>query len=164
MNNLKNQKGVTIIALAITVVVIIIIAGITVKFGTDAIKTAKVESLMTNMITIKAKGKGYVEEVNAQIWDLAAGEKNQKRNELFEQKFKMTENTSELTSCINTNLINTNECVAYSITKETLNLMGLEELANNTEDNEYAIVFDLSDFTKFDVLYKDGVDYQKNTY
>lgn len=164
MNKLKNQKGITIVALVVTVVVILIIAGITVKYGTDAIKTAKVESLMTNMITIKAKGKGYVEEINAQIWDLPDGEKNQKRNELFEQKFKMTEKTSELVDSINTDFINTNECVAYSITKETLELMGLDELANNTEDNEYAIVFDLSDFTKFDVLYKDGIEYNGDEY
>ena len=171
MNNLKNQKGITMIALAVTVVVILIIAGITVKFGTDAIETAKIESLITNMITIKAKGKGYVEEINAKIWDLDEGEKASKRNDLFEEK-NMTvkdNNNPEVSGKINVEALKKDneenvEYVIYSISKAALNQMGLEELANNSEDGEYAIVYNLKDFTKFDVLYIAGVDYQENTY
>ncbi len=171
MNKLKNQKGITIVALVVTVVVILIIAGITVKYGTDAIKTAKVESLMTNMITIKAKGKGYAEEINAKIWDLPEGEeKNKNRNDLFLEKNMTVENdNSEISDIINIEVLKKDneenvEYVVYYVSKEALNQMGLEELANNSDDGEYAIVYNLKDFTKFDVLYIDGIDYQENTY
>lgn len=164
MKNLKNDKGITMIALAVTIVVILIITGITVKFGTDAIKMAKVETIITNMITIKAKSKGYAEEINAQIWDLEEGKKNENRTKLFQEKYSMELLTDDLSTKINGELINPSEYVAYYISKETLNIMGLDELANSSEDNKYAIVFNLSDFTKFDVIYLYGVEYEGNVY
>ena len=64
---LKENRGVTLLALVITIVVMIIIAGIAVYTGTDTIKKAKLEELKTNMLLIEAKAKGLVEEVNFKI-------------------------------------------------------------------------------------------------
>ena len=47
-NKLKKNKGVTLVALAITIVVLLIIAGISIYAGKDTIKRANLESLRTN--------------------------------------------------------------------------------------------------------------------
>ena len=80
------------------------------------------------MITIKANAKGYAEEINAEIWDLGEEEKATKRTELFASKYKMTAlDSSSIESKVDSS-IKENGCVAYNITKDTL-----EELNNERE-------------------------------
>ena len=61
---IKKNKGITLVALVIMIIVIMILAGITITQGSDLIKTTKVETYVTNMITIKSKAKVYAEEAN----------------------------------------------------------------------------------------------------
>lgn len=61
---MKNQKGITLIALAITIVVVIILSSIIINIGRNSIKKSQLESLKTNMLLIKAKAKEYVEQAN----------------------------------------------------------------------------------------------------
>ena len=120
MKNLNNKSGITLIALVITVIVVLILAGISLKEGTGLIKKAKIESLMTNMITIKANAKGYAEEINAEIWDLGEEEKTTKRAELFASKYHMTAiDSSTIESKVDSS-IKENGCVAFNITKDTI--------------------------------------------
>ena len=63
MNKLKNCKGITMIALVVTIVILIILASISIIEGKKLIKEAKIENILTDMITIKAKVKGYAEEL-----------------------------------------------------------------------------------------------------
>lgn len=60
---LKKESGITIMVLAITVIVISIIAGITISKGSEVIKEAKLENLKTDMLLIQAKAKLIAEEV-----------------------------------------------------------------------------------------------------
>lgn len=62
--NLKNNKGITLIALSITIIVLLILASITIYSGTESIKKAQLENLKTNMLLIKAKAKEYVEQAS----------------------------------------------------------------------------------------------------
>lgn len=60
---MKNkEKGVTLVTLAITVTILIIIAGISFYSGKDTIKKAELEELKTNMLLIEAKAREYVED------------------------------------------------------------------------------------------------------
>ncbi len=59
---MKNNKGVTLVALMITIIVMLIIAGIAVYSGTGLIKQAKVEDVKTNMLLLEGKVKNYVEQ------------------------------------------------------------------------------------------------------
>ena len=61
------DKGITIISLTITIIVITIIAGITIHIGSSMIKKANLEELKTNMLLIQAKAKQYVEEANFKL-------------------------------------------------------------------------------------------------
>ena len=48
---IKENKGITITALVIMIIVIMLLAGITITQGSDLIKNTKVETYLTNMIT-----------------------------------------------------------------------------------------------------------------
>ena len=65
--NIKKDKGVTLVALTITIVVLLIIAGIALYNGKGTIQEANLEALRTNMLLIEAKAKGVVEEANFQL-------------------------------------------------------------------------------------------------
>jgi len=69
---MKKQNGITLMALTITIVVMLIIAGISAYFGSDLIKEMKLQDLRTNMLLIQAKSKDWVEEVNFQTANLNA--------------------------------------------------------------------------------------------
>lgn len=61
---MKNNKGITLIALVVTIIILLILAGVTLNYGTESIKNAKLETLKTNMMLIKAKAMEYVEQAN----------------------------------------------------------------------------------------------------
>ncbi len=62
--NIKDNRGITLIALIVTIVILLILTGVTITAGTESIKKAKLETLRTNMLLISAKGKEYCEEAN----------------------------------------------------------------------------------------------------
>ena len=79
---MKETKGITMIALTITIVVMIILAGITVQYGMGLLQNVKLQDLRTNMLLIQAKAKEYVEEVNFQLVNVTdEAEKTRIKNE-----------------------------------------------------------------------------------
>lgn len=62
--NLKRQNGITIVALVITVIIMLVLAGVSVYYASDAIQKGKLEDIKTNMISIKTKAKIVAEEYN----------------------------------------------------------------------------------------------------
>ena len=54
---MKSDKGITMIALAAMLVILMIIATITMYYGNSAIKEAKLQDLKTNMLLIQANLK-----------------------------------------------------------------------------------------------------------
>ena len=165
MNRFKNESGITLIALIVTIIVILILAGISVNTGMNLIKKAKFESLMTNMITLKANAKVYAEEINAEVWDLGNEEKATKRAELFQSKYYMTkmENPTNILAKLD-NSIKENGCEVYSISKETINEMGLTDFANDTENGQFVVAFNSADFTKLEIVCPSGIAYENTTY
>ena len=58
---MKKNRGITMVALVITIVVLLIIAGISIGAGNNAIKNSKLENLKTNMLLIEVKAKEQIE-------------------------------------------------------------------------------------------------------
>lgn len=52
-----DNKGITIVALVITIIVMLILATVTVEIGTGEIKRAKIEDLKTTMLLIKGRAQ-----------------------------------------------------------------------------------------------------------
>ena len=57
MKKEEKIKGITIVALTITVIVLIILASIGIYTGTEIIKQANLQNINTNMMLIQAKTK-----------------------------------------------------------------------------------------------------------
>ena len=60
----KNYRGITLVSLSITIIVLIIIASISINYGQDILEKSALESVETNMLLIEAKVKLYAEEAN----------------------------------------------------------------------------------------------------
>ena len=58
----RNQKGITIVSLVITIIILLIIGGTTVYIGTSVIKQATLQTVNTNMMLIQAKTKTIAEQ------------------------------------------------------------------------------------------------------
>ena len=54
---IKNEKGITLIALLITVIVLMIIAGVTISVSRNLVHTAKFENAETTLLLIQSKVK-----------------------------------------------------------------------------------------------------------
>jgi len=54
---MKNNKGITIIALIITIVITLILATIVIEYGTEEIDKAKIEDLKATMLLIKGRAQ-----------------------------------------------------------------------------------------------------------
>lgn len=152
---MKNQKGITLIALTITIVVMIIIASITTYAGMDLIKQAKLQDLVTNMLLIQANAKECLEEVAFQTANMTdVTEIEQVKNENLKGK-KITENSEVQTLAQNTGKIDTLKIDEYYYFEQTnLKEMGLENLS--TDEYGYFIVrYDIEDL-KIEVINTKG--------
>lgn len=160
---IKNEKGITLTALVVTVIVLIVLAGISIVGGTDVIKRVRTESVVTNMIMLKSKSKIYAEEVNSKVWNLSNEEKTTKRPEIFQDEYfmeKLDISQEPGLSEISEEVTNAGY-EAYQITYETLDKMGLSDI---NDGENYVVIYNSADFTKLDILYKQGTDYDGKTY
>lgn len=62
--NLKMEKGITLVALVITIILMFILVGVTINYSGDAIDRAKLEDIKTDMISIKTRAKIVAEQYN----------------------------------------------------------------------------------------------------
>ncbi len=136
----RKERGVTLVALVITVVVLLIIASIAVYSGSETVRKAKLEELRTNMLLIEAKAKGLVEEVNFKIGltkpedEGYAVKKEEAENEVYKGA-----GLEEATGVSAPSAIPVSEC--YKVTDATLQNWGLEDMEKE-EGEEYLIKFD----------------------
>lgn len=143
---MKN-KGITLVALTITIIILLIIAGISISAGGNMIKKANLEGLKTNMLLIKAKAKQYVEEANFKIGKSTedASKISEVRNEIYVEKAKLDVATNEVKNKINVTGDN-----FYVLTKadnkDTYSEWGLDKI--ELENGEYYVIeFNENDLT-----------------
>ena len=163
MSGIKGNKGITLIVLAITVIILMVLGGVSILGGTEVIKRVKTENIVTNMIMLKSKSKIYAEEVNSKVWDLSSEEKSEKKPQIFQDEYYMIqEDISDIPALDELSSDVTDggyEC--YLITSQTLDKMGLSDI---NDGQNYVVVYNESDYTKLDIIYKVGTEYNDNTY
>lgn len=151
----KNEKGITLVVLTITIIILLILAGITVYTGKDSIQKANLEGLKTNMLLIETKAREYVENAS---FDLGIDPQNateemktNARNELNGED-KGTLVTSD--DAIVKDLLNIgikqediDNGKVYKLTTENLEKMGINEVESNDEEGWYVIVYNIDDTT-----------------
>lgn len=132
---IRKENAITLISLAITVIVILIISSVATYSGKEIIRKGKLEELRTNMLLIQAKAKEYVEDANFKM-GLAPDEtrKEEVRRSVYVDGAKLEEVNAQEYGIDNSS-------VCYKVTKETLNIWGLDKI--ELKDNEdYLIAFD----------------------
>lgn len=139
--NSSNQKGITLIALVITIIILLIIAGIGINTGINSIDRIKLEELRTNMLLIEAKAREYVEEANFKIGKETDNTKiNTITTEVYITKGKLQKaNLEDIPQ--NLSGIDVNNC--YVVTQDALNSWGLNEIKLGKSE-EYLVSFDES--------------------
>ena len=150
MLNLKQNKGITLTALIVMIIVISILAGVSITQGTGLIEKTKLENYKTNMITIKAKSKVYAEEISAELWDVS--DKETKKAELY------------IVSKVNENINFGNGCECYKMTKEALKQMGLEDISNDASDGDYVVIYNKDSYKNIEIMYVPGIRYKGSIY
>ncbi len=142
--NLREEKGITLVSLAITIIVLTIIAGLTINIGLEIVEEVKLETLETNMLLVEAKAREYVEEA-----DFKLGVDETKRAENLasvRQEIYITEAKLELigASVSIPSSITESRSNIYVLTNEAMQLWGLDELELD-RDEKYLIVFNEND-------------------
>lgn len=137
----KNEKGITLIVLAVTIIIMLIIASIAIYAGTESIKNAKLEALKTNMLLIQAKAKEYVEEVSFKIGVTSGVDATEVQNRTNQARTEIYINDAQLEAVTDTSKIPglTSENT-YKVGQEALKKMGLEQIENT--EGEYWVTFD----------------------
>lgn len=57
MKNLRNQKGITIVALILSIIIMAILVSVSIKVGTNAIDKSREEDIKSHMLLIQGKSK-----------------------------------------------------------------------------------------------------------
>ncbi len=139
----KENKGITMIALVITIIVLLIISGIGIYEGTQSLKEVKLEELKTNMLLIEAKAREYVEEVSFKIGRDTTDES--RIQAIKKEVYEDGENGAKLQKATEANLSNVPESIpiesCYVITEDTFNLWGLNKIELH-ENESYLVQFD----------------------
>ncbi len=133
----NKTRGITLISLVVTIVILIILAGISIYAGKEVIKKAKLEEVKTNMLLIQAKAREYVEEANFKIGIGTEEEKNAKIANVREEIYEDTEKLRPAQE-IPEKLGITDASSCYYLTAETKAKWGLEKLQN---EEQYLIKF-----------------------
>lgn len=142
---MKMHNGITLVTLAITIVVLVIISSITIYTGANILDRANLQNLNTNMMLIQAKAKTIGE--NSKFNKDTTKLKGHKINEITENE--------KINKLIDEKIIEKPE-EYYLLSQEDLNTMGLEKI--KLEDG-YIINYNTEE-----VIYVKGFEVDKKIY
>lgn len=141
-----NNKGITLIALILTIIVTLILAGVTIEVGSSQIKKAKLEDLKTAMLLIKGRTQIVIDKME------------------FEETF---DETGMLTYADATQYTrNIPRDLASKLT-DTSNLYIWEQSAMDNNNIDVEITekeFFIIDYNTKEIYFSAGFEYNENTY
>ena len=160
----KKDDGITLTTLVITIIVLLILASITIKYGVESINEAKIQNIKTNMLLIEAKTQEFVENANYDLGikpEEATDEMKQKSNGELEGAGKGTKVLPS--DGITATLINIgissddiNNGNVYKLSTSDLKSMGINGVDSNDEDGWYVVVYDVEN-SKVKVYNTNGI-------
>lgn len=165
---MKKNNGITIIALVVTIILIILLAGISIGTGNNVIKRSELENLKTNMLLIKVKGKEYVENANFNLGTAfrKLTDENEKntRIEKAKSELKGTDITEEISSYEMINIEESTEYIYYyKLDMQNLIDIGLTNVQSDEENGWYIIEYDIIN-AQVEVYNTKGFENEKGKY
>lgn len=145
---MKENKGITMVTLIITIIVLLIVAGISIGAGNNVIKSSELENLKTNMLLIKVKGKESVENANFKLgtnFETATDQENRVTTAKAELKGEEITDSSIFDGNISIDISedNKNNIYYYKLTTQNLVEMGLSNVESNDNKGWYIIKYDI---------------------
>ncbi len=148
---MKKNKGITMVALIITIVLLLILAGISIGQGNKVIKASELENLKTNMLLIKVKAKEYVENANFKLgtnFENATDKATRVENAKAELKGEEITDISTTKGNINISQEtisndNANYIYYYKLSTDNLTDIGITKVESNEKDGWYIIKYDI---------------------
>ena len=153
--NIKKNKGITLVALVITVIIILVIGAITVYEGSKLVDEAKYEDVKTNMLLIQAEVKNFAEQAKFEgkkIEDLI-GEEEGKGITVDGKTLFFTEPDSDLNEAIENVRNKTNAQIDLYQIKTDMRDLNL----NNIDSTKYLISIDISEQIEVEVCFLPGI-------
>ena len=145
---MKRNKGITMISLMVTIVILMILATITMYYGNSAMKEAKLQDLKTNMLLIQASLKSGLEKYHFETSNLSdANEKEaQKSNylkgtklaDLQKIKQEIFDEIKEDYPQIDGNFD------YYSLNTSDLMELGIKDVESSNEDGHYIVAYSMN--------------------
>ena len=168
---MKDNKGVTIVALIITIILILIVAGISVRQGNNVIKSSQLENFKTNMLLIKVKAKEYTENANFKLgtnFENATNKEERVGNAKSELKGEEITDSSKFSRGMNINQEkltsdNANYIYYYSLNTNNLNDMGISKVESDDSNGWYIIKYDIKNL-EIEIYNTKGFEYDGVTY
>lgn len=167
---MKENKGVTMIVLIITIIVLAIIAGISIGKGNNVIKRSQLENLKTNMLLIKVKAKQYVENANFKLGTNPTPEEKASRIEEAKKEF-LGEQIIDI-NIFTGNINKTNEEIEndvsnyifyYKVSTDNLVEMGLSNVSSDEKNGWYIIKYDVEN-VEIEIYNTKGFENGENRY
>ncbi len=130
----KQEKGLTMVSLVVMLLVIAIISAVTIYYGTGIIRSAKLESLKTDMLLIQAKIRTVEEQAN------------------FEGTGNLRGTVLEDTNVLSKLGLTKNDKIKL-LSRDDLNDLGLSKV--DTEDRNFVV-----DYANSEVYLVEGFEYK----
>lgn len=144
---MKNKRGITLIALIITVIIMLILVGVGIYLGGDAVNKVNLEDIKAEMFSIKTKAKIVVDKYNFKDIENLVGTKYADA-----QGFN-----KELVNSSFTGFTNEQKENLYIWTKEDLENNGLTTIKTDS-DKFYVVYYNLDEPNSSEIYYSKGYD------
>ena len=152
---LKEESGVTMIVLVVTIIVLLILASITMYGGTDIIDKSRLEGLKTSMLLIQAKAKEYVENASFELGirpeeateEMKAKSQAELEGEEKGTKVNLGDPIVDQLLKIGIKQEDIEKGNVYVLVTENLEKMGIKGTKSNEKSGYYVIVYNLDEIS-----------------
>lgn len=146
---MKRNKGITMISLMVTIVILMILATITMYYGNSAMKEAKLQDLKTNMLLIQAAVKGDLEKYHFETSNLSDANEKEAQKSNYLKGTKLANPRNELKQEIFNEIkedypqIDGNFDYYYLNTSDLMEL-GIKDVESSNEDGHYIVAYSMN--------------------
>lgn len=138
--NLNKENAITLVSLIITIVITLIILAVGVRIGKEAIETAKLEDIKTDMTSIKTKAKIIAEKFNFKDIEELVGS-------------AITDGEAQKVGIIEENIGNSRKWSSSNLSEQGLSTI---------EGDLYIVYYNLEDPNKCEIYYLTGYKDKNN--
>lgn len=144
---MKNDKGITMVVLVLTIIILLILAGISIGTWNNVIEESNLENIKTNMLLIEVKAKELAQNANFNLgtsYDSIVDE-TQKNERLQQAKLQLKGEIIENINEFNIGLEKgTDELeIYYKLSTEDINNMGITNIKSDSKNGWYIVKYNI---------------------